>query len=178
MRVHVALCSLVVATAAGAQPRIGLDVGAAVPPGNLGRHRSAGVAATLSASGRGAGLSPRLDVSWARLFDDGSSERVSSDRGDYTSAGLRLSVMYRSRGRGVAPYGLVGGGLYTLDIEDQRSPYGDLFVGLHAAAGVEVPVRSVALAAEVGAVAMATDYGAYAWDSPTVWVPVTVGVRF
>ena len=76
------------------------------------------------------------------------------------------------------PYGLIGGGLYGLTIERDQNPYGDVFGGLHAGLGIDVPLDRVALMAEIGAVVMATDYGAGAFNFPTVHVPLTVGVRF
>ena len=47
-----------------------------------------------------------------------------------------------------------------------------------AGLGIDVPLERVALTAEIGAVAMATDYGAGAFNFPTLHVPLTVGVRF
>jgi hypothetical protein len=169
-----------VALAADAQPRIGIDLGMAVPTGALGTHRSAGVAATLSAGRRAPGFSPRLDVTWTRLYGDDGPVGVgtNSGRGDYSSAGIRVSALYRSRGRGVAAYGLLGTGLYTISIERDQNPYGDVFWGSHAGVGIEVPIGVAAVSAEVSAVAMVTDYGAGALNFPTVHVPLTVGVRF
>ena len=53
-----------------------------------------------------------------------------------------------------------------------------MFGGLHTGLGIDVPLERVALTAEIGAVAMATDYGAGAFNFPTLHVPLTVGVRF
>ena len=181
MRISFLVVLLVVwAAAADAQPRVGVDVGVAVPTGALGEHRSAGVAASVSVGPRASGLTPRLDVALAHLPGDGtvSENGTNSRRGDYTSAGLRLSAVYRARGRGAVPYGLIGGGLYGLTIERDQNPYGDVFGGLHAGLGIDVPLDRVALMAEIGAVVMATDYGAGAFNFPTVHVPLTVGVRF
>lgn len=171
---------LFAATAADAQPRIGADVGVATPTGALGTHRSEGVTATLSASRRAPGFSPRLDVTWARLVDDGApvGAGTHSGRGDYSSAGIRLSALYRSGGGGVGAYGFLGTGLYTISVERDENPYGDVFWGNHAGVGAEVPIGSVAVSAEVSVVAMVTDYGAGAFNFPTVYVPTTVGVRF
>ncbi len=163
-----------------AQPRIGVDLGTAIPTGDLGTHRSAGLAATLSATLRPAGLTPRFEVALARLSGDEpvSENGSNSTRGDYRAVGLRVSAMYRGRGSGLVAYGLAGVGLYGLRIERDVNPYGDVFGGIHLGVGLEVPLGAAALSAEAGAVAMATDYGAGAFNFPTVHVPLTVGVRF
>ena len=174
-----ALALAALALPAGAQVQLGLDVGAAVPLGALGTYRSAGASATATAGWARPGWSPRADLAVA--FLPGSSRSAvtgsASDR-DYASVGARASLVYRGRGARAVPYGLVGGGLYRIAIDQDESPYGDWFGGLHLAGGVEVPAGPVTASVEVGVVAMATDYGAGPFNFPTTHVPVTVGVRF
>ena len=165
---------------AGAQVQLGVDAGAAVPLGAIGTYRSTGASATVTAGWARSGWSPRADLAVAFLPDPSRPVETgqNSGEGDYTSIGARASLVYRGRGTRAVPYGLAGGGLYRVAVDQDESPYGDWFGGLHLGGGVEVPAGSVTASVEVGVVAMATDYGAGAFNFPTTHVPVTVGVRF
>lgn len=171
--------SLALAPSAIAQISFGLDVGITTPVGELGTFRSAGPSVTASAGMLKTGWSPRIEFTASRLLADKrpADESFNSIQGTYTSAGAQLSLLYRAGGR-VRPYGMVGGGLYHISIDRDQSPYGSLFAGLQVGVGLDIAAGPIALAVEAEAVVMATDYGAGAFNLPTVHVPVTVGVRF
>ncbi len=106
--------------------------------------------------------------------------------GDFTSVGLRGSLIARGRIGRVSPYGYAGIGAYAMSTEYGGSVYEGAFklhysVGPHAGFGLERSVEVggiTAVAIEVEAVAVVTDYGAGDFEFPIVHYPLTVGIRF
>lgn len=174
MRLLLLGAALLAALPAATQPRLGVDVGAALPLMELGEGHRAGLSATLStevgARDRGPGL--RAEVSWQRL--PGSAPDAD---GDFTAWSARGTFLYVASEAFASPYGLVGLGAYGLQDESYANPYG-LLSGAHLGVGLRVPTGPALLVVETQAVVLLTDYGSGAFKGPTTYIPVTVGVRF
>lgn len=176
-----ALIVFVLCPAVSAQPRFGVGAGVAVPTRGLAEFRSPGphlaLSAALGTDRRGFGGRAELTAS----FFPGEPPPPRQDAAiseDYTTLGLRGSLVYTFSNRPRAVYyALVGGGAYSLAITDafveQRTTS-----GVHVGVGTTLPVGRTRLAVEAQAVTLLASYGGGEFDWVNVYVPLTVGIRF
>jgi hypothetical protein len=155
-----------------------LGAGVALPVGGVAELRGAGPAAALSLESRVAGRwSVRLGAEWAVLAAGPTTPEAGAGVRELRTVGISAAAVRRFGGGAVAPYLLLGAGGYRLqEVGGSRTPYGTTGA-LQAGIGVDV-ARFARLApfAEARALVHATDYGSREW-SPTVYLPVQVGVR-
>lgn len=161
-------------------PSINVAAGAALPVGGTGERHGAGSTALISVvsspSVRGAvRMNLRLDAEWAWLPSRVDPSRTPAR--ELRAMGVSLNVVSAPVTDGVTPYLLVGLGAYHL----QRAGEGPSAYGptpaVQLGAGLDGPRRRrVRPFAEVRALVHVTDYASREF-SPSVWWPVTVGVR-
>lgn len=172
------LCSLAALAIAG--PALGQS------PFVVGGAAAAPVASMADAYGAGLGVRASLDLKPASAFGwrigleatrfGGRERRLGTPYADGLSVGATVSARLRLRGGATAAYGLAGLGAFHERAGD-HAPYA-VVPEAHLGVGLEIPAGSVALVPEVRAQAVLSDLLSGSSFTPSLRVPVSLGVRF
>ena len=160
--------------AVAAQPELGIDVGVAVPYGQLGTNRDVGLTGSLSAGfgtgDRGVGLRTEVAAQWF-FGPDTPTSSGAARFGNYNSYSARLAVVYTLTDRPTTGYALVGLGAYAYSEDGSRNE--GITGGGHLGIGLRSSLDDVTIVVEVQNV-----YIASSLVDLDNFVQGTVGIRF
>lgn len=167
-------------SAQAAEPSVA--IGVAVPTRGLGAQRTIGplLRGGLTFGDRQLShvrLRLELEASWLLGREDRRGARAGNSATFRSVSALTTLLVGATRGRSVAPYGLVGFAVERLSLTGFRSPYGST-VGVRAGAGARWRVRSRTMFVEVAPHLALTDFGTGMEFTPGIRVPIALGVSF